>query len=391
MATDEEMMMARIRSFLPRRIAAPVNPVLDPTEAEATGQPSLDTSVQNTTGMNPNVERLNLLPRYSAKDGLVAPSIIYDAARAITAPGHQLRHGNLGPSEAMETALGTMGGGMGASGAVGAPTGALGMFIGPKAKLWDRKMNDKALAMEQGGAKDREIWHATGNWRAPDTKWRQEIPDDAANFTAAIKSLPDQTYAPVKNLYTHPIMDAAYPDIMKNTHMNVANAKVHGGSFSPVKRNVQTVEQNKGFMDILRGMVGKGRPNRRAFEHTINVKGPNENSALGTTAHELQHNVQQVEGFAGGGNTHMHMEGALNRAVSEMNKSGGRITEAQLLARNKLADDYAYADYLRMAGEAEARATNARRHMTTAERRAKFPEDSYDVPIGELNSRAKYD
>ena len=129
MATDEEIMMARMRSFLPRRIAAPVNPVLDPTEAEATGQPSLDTSVQNAFGMNPDVERLNLLPRYSAKDGLVAPSIVYDAARAITAPGHQLRHGNLGPSEAMETALGTMGGGMGVSSAVGAPVGALGMNV----------------------------------------------------------------------------------------------------------------------------------------------------------------------------------------------------------------------------------------------------------------------
>ena len=40
--------------------------------------------------------------------------------------------------------------------------------------------------------------------------------------------------------------------------------------------------------------------------------------------------------------------------------------------------------YKRLAGEAEARATQARRGMTMEQRRAKFPYESYDVPIEEL-------
>lgn len=46
--------------------------------------------------------------------------------------------------------------------------------------------------------------------------------------------------------------------------------------------------------------------------------------------------------------------------------------------------DAAYENYRRLAGEAEARATEARRLLDTAQRRALFPEDSYDVPIDEL-------
>jgi hypothetical protein len=43
-----------------------------------------------------------------------------------------------------------------------------------------------------------------------------------------------------------------------------------------------------------------------------------------------------------------------------------------------------YEAYRRLAGEAEARATQARMNMTPAERRATFPFDSYDVPVNQL-------
>jgi hypothetical protein len=40
--------------------------------------------------------------------------------------------------------------------------------------------------------------------------------------------------------------------------------------------------------------------------------------------------------------------------------------------------------YQRLAGEAEARAVQSRINMTPAQRRATFPEESYDVPLNEL-------
>jgi len=44
-----------------------------------------------------------------------------------------------------------------------------------------------------------------------------------------------------------------------------------------------------------------------------------------------------------------------------------------------------------LAGEAEARATQARMNMTPEQRRAMFPEESYDVPINELIIRGASD
>jgi hypothetical protein len=40
--------------------------------------------------------------------------------------------------------------------------------------------------------------------------------------------------------------------------------------------------------------------------------------------------------------------------------------------------------YLRLAGEAEARAVESRMNLTPAQRRALFPLDSYDVPVKSL-------
>lgn len=47
--------------------------------------------------------------------------------------------------------------------------------------------------------------------------------------------------------------------------------------------------------------------------------------------------------------------------------------------------------YRRLAGEAEARAIQSRMNMTPAQRRALFPEESYDVPINELIIRGVSD
>lgn len=55
----------------------------------------------------------------------------------------------------------------------------LATFIGAAAKTWDAASNAKAVQMEKAGANPRDIWRETGNWRAPDGKWRQEISDQA--------------------------------------------------------------------------------------------------------------------------------------------------------------------------------------------------------------------
>ena len=47
--------------------------------------------------------------------------------------------------------------------------------------------------------------------------------------------------------------------------------------------------------------------------------------------------------------------------------------------------------YNRLAGEAEARAVEARMNLNAAQRRALFPLDSYDVPVDQLIVRGLID
>jgi hypothetical protein len=124
-----------------------------------------------------------------------------------------------------------------------------------------------------------------------------------------------------------------------------------------------------------------------------------------TMLHEIQHAVQKREGFARGGNPkEMGDEmGRLRDLNEQFNASFGEYMNPadeiqKMNARQKmdylqkqiqplkdlrgvLAPEEAYA---RLAGEAEARATQARMPLDAAQRRALFPEDSYDVPMNQL-------
>ena len=89
--------------------------------------------------LDPNVERLSLLPRLRGSlpseksvmmpdrymPDVIAPKILYDFIRAIKAPGRAKRGEVLDEEEALNTALNMFGGGLATSGSV--PIGALGM------------------------------------------------------------------------------------------------------------------------------------------------------------------------------------------------------------------------------------------------------------------------
>ena len=89
--------------------------------------------------LDPNVERLSLLPRMRGSlpseksvmmpdrymPDVIAPKILYDFIRAIKAPGRAARGEVLDEEEALNTALNMFGGGLATSGSV--PIGALGM------------------------------------------------------------------------------------------------------------------------------------------------------------------------------------------------------------------------------------------------------------------------
>jgi len=86
-------------------------------QAMAGVTPSLESEVQRVTGLQPELERSNILPYYSRETGLVAPQILYDAAKALVAPGYAARGGRVNPEEALNFATNVMGGAIGGSAA----------------------------------------------------------------------------------------------------------------------------------------------------------------------------------------------------------------------------------------------------------------------------------
>lgn len=89
----------------------------DEKQRQITGEtsPTLEGEVQRLTGLQPNIERSNILPFYSRETGLVAPQFVYDAAKAFVAPGFAAQGNRVDPAEALNFAANVTGGSIGGS------------------------------------------------------------------------------------------------------------------------------------------------------------------------------------------------------------------------------------------------------------------------------------
>ena len=290
----------------------------------------------------------------------------------------------MNPESALQTGFDFMGGGL------------LGTFVGKGSKLWKQADYNKALKLEKEGVTPEQIWQETGTAKFADGKWRQEISDVNSKIT-------DNVYEGIKanqqykglmsDALEHPELYKAYPDIG----------------------------------DIETGMYAWKKP-EGSYEvdtRTITAGGPSTGYQKSAALHEIQHDIQQKEGFAKGGNpdevildfqklANQKREEAeklfdLDQAFGSLSKEqlGSKADEIysakdkalKLEEQAKFFDDKAKEAYLdsdkrfemykRMAGEAEARLTQSRMNLTDAERRANFPysygtDYGLDYPMEEL-------
>lgn len=286
----------------------------------------------------------------------------------------------------------TAGAAMGLMGA--ADTGAgRAMFIGANAKTWDAAAAAKAAQMEAAGKDARTIWKETGTFRGADGKLRQEIDDSATKFVG------NGNLERVTDAMPHPQLQSSYPDLSE-VGVTWDQLRPEGGS-------------------LQRGLGME----------LISANGPGRDRARSVTLHELQHAIQGREGFAAGGNSDA-IELAYNNARARLNYlesdpdylaadkklsdlwdkvfSGAGMSEdealkleQQIIAQHPAMQEArrqidimkanpaakfgdSFDAYKRLAGEAEARATQARMNMDAKQRRAVFPYDSYDVPVNSL-------
>jgi hypothetical protein len=241
-----------------------------------------------------------------------------------------------------------------------------GMFIGKGARTWDALAAQKAKLLADMGTDPRTIWQQTGTWKGPDGKWRQEIPDNAPKITDdvfyGIKA--NQRFTgPIRQALPHEDLFRAYPDTG----------------------------------DISSGFYAWSKPEGTydKFTDSITAGGPGTTSQKSAAVHELQHAIQQREGFARGGSSQEFISDI--EALSSLNRIGfSEMDDFQKIMLADLRKKYGSIKtpqqaYQNLAGEAEARATQARMNMTAEQRRATFPEESYDVPLNELIIRGVSD
>jgi len=271
------------------------------------------------------------------------------------------------------------------------------IFVGEKSKTWNAANAAKAVEMEKAGVAPENIWSATGTFRGPEGKLRQEVSDNLATGVPPDPNFPMTALGgqfQTRQVFEHPNLYKAYDDVgLMPTKISPNNYNKEGGAYFDPYAN--------GFERIEMGSLPVG--DRKSV-----------------MLHELQHAIQEREGFAEGGSPNT-MILALEKIAEQKRqqaqemfrmssandpldptrivKPGARKKGLQLEKEARELDSKALTAYhseqakfdlyQRLAGEAEARAVQTRMNMTPQERLATYPYQSYDVPINQLIVRTK--
>lgn len=276
------------------------------------------------------------------------------------------------------------------------------IFAGPKAATANHVALSRAQEMEMQGAGRDDIWRATGWGRGRDGAWRHEIDDSGAdvlhpalhNEFGDLKIGQGSTLAGSE--IQHPDLHAAYPEGSGNEFSNAS---------------------------ILIGKKFQPNGAYRAADDAMLIEGRNPEMLRTVGLHEMQHGVQNREGFETGASpstlrnqyiaaAQPHIDVLTNdfRQRLEADPHLDDLYYAYRMAndaagRNHIRNEIAQAPggtdllrlrdqidsatspgvdwfdiYRRHAGEVEARNVETRRNMTADERRASPPWLTQDVP-----------
>lgn len=227
-----------------------------------------------------------------------------------------------------------------------------------------------ARKMEEEKKDAKAIKMATGWERGADGKWRYEMPD------AKIKDTMDVGGGHIVKRYED--------DMLWN-----------GGKLSRVIDAPELFKAYPQLKDvridtdaIMKDMPSNGEYNSKT--NTITIHADDLKYMNGILNHEIQHVIQDIEGFAKGGSPRL-VRGEVKKKLNEVTKqirqlrAEGKEDEAKaLIEKNRgLYNAYQknddYNSYKSLSGEVEARNVSARLNMTPEERRKTLAESTEDV------------
>lgn len=250
--------------------------------------------------------------------------------------------------------------------------GERGAAAADKAEERTFRMDNLSVArkMEEEKKDAKAIKMATGWERGADGKWRYEMPD------AKIKDTMDVGGGHIVKRYED--------DMLWN-----------GGKLSRVIDAPELFKAYPQLKDvridtdaIMNDMPSNGEYNSKT--NTITIHADDLKYMNGILNHEIQHAIQDIEGFAKGGSPKL-VRGEVKKRFDEVTKqikqlrAEGKEDEAKaLIEKNRILynayqknDDYN--SYKSLAGEVEARNVSARLNMTPEERRKSLAESTEDV------------
>ena len=263
------------------------------------------------------------------------------------------------------------------------------LIIGPNAKTWNKPAADLATQMEKQGKNGDEIWQATGTFRAADGKWRQEISDANMKYTPA--NVQQRQFDQIQKRYDK-IKDF-YSDPKSLEHLKEWYEKAQIEALSDLKGSAGEFIDHPALKEAYPQLSGyKFRdipPKHQDFKHadsvygyfdpkyktiTMNSASPNQRSSV---LHELQHAIQDIEGWTGGTNKDYALYRMKERELAKM---GGHSND---LILEQTAPLEGYTDpslaYKNLSGEVEARLAQKRKDLDEFIRKNRSPIEDYDV------------
>jgi hypothetical protein len=296
--------------------------------------------------------------------------------------------------------------------------------------MFNKDMALKASQMAKKGATPQEIWQTTGTVKGPDGQWRQEISDELSKFNtakdiqakkqqieseiAANKEMLDvvkQRGKEAKDLFPKELTQAKKELKGQTESLKASVDDFYGYNADPrMTGNYANVALEhpalfEAYPELKGRVLYQGRKSGddgmygSLYGNQIDVTSKGLlNDPRSTTLHELQHAIQEVEGFGIGGNTRdfAKMRYDANQQIDFLNKKmidvvrqmdSPSIGQQEKIALKSQYDDLmqermslvptAQLDpmqaYGHLMGEAESRLVQRRMDLTPEERKKFFP------------------
>lgn len=329
--------------------------------------------------------------------------------------GHALEAPMLSPDDLIGSGLGKAVAGLAAKGVAGIPAmGLAGTFIGKGSPMFRNEAAEAAQKAFRAGATPKEVWMAhPHNWVLPDGSIAQELDDSTAKIVApwlpdkqkliAERDRATQAFMEAQNRFKAGEIDYPAYEPFVRARLKAENDVVTPPRTDPGVMPLPQFYQHPTLYQAhpeLANLDVKFNPHTRTSYHDpaagqieIGTKdAENAQALLGVVAHEGQHPIQDIAGWASGGSPD-NFAGLIdskrrlqNFMAASTNPEDIKVAQQEL---DKLAQYPGFRAkseldaYRRLFGEQMAYSTQRRANMNMEERAANFPGDAFEFPVEE--------